>query len=1218
MKKQNWLFIALLISFLTSVLTAQSFQDAGFRLPYTMSALNSRTAYIPAKNCIYIFGGYANNVWSNRVVKIDLNSASSYEITEVMPVGGDVAKVGYNSDDGLVYLFAGKDVYYFNPATEKFTKKATGILQETVHDYVTLTYGSTEKAFYIFGNRGSARGNFTLKYIPSTNSSTNLTNTLQPSNNTSPAASYCQNRNLVYLFGGNQSSYEYDIIQKFNPTNSTFTTLTAKLFQTTGGPTSVYVPAENSVYVIGGHSSGTVLKRTSKFDCSAESIAAGPDLPETRHAIGAEYAGNENRIYVFGGTISGAGGYAPASDRIHYLQLAGVTDAPFSPDAHTVALYHFDEGSGTIIKDATTNGNNGTSYGPQYTTGRFSYGLKFDGYNDYCKVPSSSSFSTTNSNKQLTIDVWIKINQYPSGSKEGGLLSKWGAGGIEDDEWLLNLMSNGTIRFVINSSTSSVGPFTELKTNTISIGVFHLISAVWNGVTKEAAIYVDGVQVAYTNSAVGNMPVTSEPIDIGSDWVWTTDGAYNGIIDEIRISNIDRYINSAPTPTITVISPNGGETWYNGDSKTISWSSQNHSGNVKIELYNGSSYYATIVSSTADDGSHAWTIPSNHAESNQYRVKISSVSDATVYDYSDNYFTIKPKANPTITVISPNGGEIWEIGSAQQIRWSSANHSANVKIELYKGLSLHQTISSSTTDDGLHTWTIPSLEENTNYRIKITSTANSAVYDFSDNYFTIRKPAEIPPITPVATSPQYPNSEFWLDINVGSAAKTVSNLKIVSFELSYTNTAIIDYSSYENGTFLTGSTATVIADDPGGMVSASVYKTSGGNSGYGTVLRLKFKILSTAQNNQSITFSFKQVQANDANGQVITLSPANLTITVQSGLLVWPGDADNNGRVAIFDINPIIAAYWNKTGPARKDASVEWRGQWCEPWSPPEATYADCNGDGKVSIFDINPVVINFTKTHTLQQQQNGEPGNALAKSNLAGADVYLVIRDYDDVTKEFWIDIIAGSAQEKLDDLKVISFELAYTNTNQVDYESYSNGTFPSSAQATVIVDEQAGLISASVYRSDAGETGWGRVLSFIFKAEKNVSFEMQFRAILANNSSGNIIPLEPRDQSIRTSIAFAAMPTQFELRQNYPNPFNPSTTIKYAIPVSSDVRVEIFNTMGHLVKTVVSANQPAGYYSILWDATNDDGSAVASGVYYYAIRAGDFNQVRKMLYMK
>jgi len=106
-------------------------------------------------------------------------------------------------------------------------------------------------------------------------------------------------------------------------------------------------------------------------------------------------------------------------------------------------------------------------------------------------------------------------------------------------------------------------------------------------------------------------------------------------------------------------------------------------------------------------------------------------------DGTDGYYTITI-AQPSITVLEPNGGENWQIGSTHTIRWSSQNVSGDVGIKLYRGSSYVMTIASSTTNDGSYSWTIPSsLTPASNYRVKIYSTNNSSIYDFSDGYFTI-------------------------------------------------------------------------------------------------------------------------------------------------------------------------------------------------------------------------------------------------------------------------------------------------------------------------------------------------------------------------------------------------------------------------------------------------------------------------------------------------
>ncbi|MFZ0389055.1 MAG: choice-of-anchor J domain-containing protein [Calditrichia bacterium] len=94
--------------------------------------------------------------------------------------------------------------------------------------------------------------------------------------------------------------------------------------------------------------------------------------------------------------------------------------------------------------------------------------------------------------------------------------------------------------------------------------------------------------------------------------------------------------------------------------------------------------------------------------------------------------------------------------------------------------------------------------------------------------------------------------------------------------------------------------------------------------------------------------------------------------------------------------------------------------------------------------------------------------------------------------------------------------------------------------------------------------------------------------------------------------------IPQIFDLAQNYPNPFNPQTTIKYQLPEKAQVTLEIFNSLGQKVRTLVSEPQNAGYYRVVWNGLNDAGVRSASGVYIYRLRAKNFVKTSKMLLMK
>jgi len=85
------------------------------------------------------------------------------------------------------------------------------------------------------------------------------------------------------------------------------------------------------------------------------------------------------------------------------------------------------------------------------------------------------------------------------------------------------------------------------------------------------------------------------------------------------------------------------------------------------------------------------------------------------------------------------------------------------------------------------------------------------------------------------------------------------------------------------------------------------------------------------------------------------------------------------------------------------------------------------------------------------------------------------------------------------------------------------------------------------------------------------------------------------------------------FTLSQNYPNPFNPATMIRYGIPYRSRVRLAVFNTLGQQVAVLQDGEQDAGRHEVKFD-----GSALASGVYFYRLQAGSFTQAKKLLLLR
>jgi len=108
---------------------------------------------------------------------------------------------------------------------------------------------------------------------------------------------------------------------------------------------------------------------------------------------------------------------------------------------------------------------------------------------------------------------------------------------------------------------------------------------------------------------------------------------------------------------------------------------------------------------------------------------------------------------------------------------------------------------------------------------------------------------------------------------------------------------------------------------------------------------------------------------------------------------------------------------------------------------------------------------------------------------------------------------------------------------------------------------------------------------------------------------------PSETNANGAIVSIGFEHSPVvaEYRLSQNYPNPFNPVTTIQFSVKKAGKVTLEVFNSAGQKVATLLNKEMKVGKGKIVWDA-----SKLASGLYFYQLISGDFKDVKKMLLIK
>ncbi len=251
--------------------------------------------------------------------------------------------------------------------------------------------------------------------------------------------------------------------------------------------------------------------------------------------------------------------------------------------------------------------------------------------------------------------------------------------------------------------------------------------------------YLNPTKLAVSDAVVsgGNLIINANDQANYSCFVLVVYNNRIAMSDSLRDTSSIQYQISVQNnqPALAVLSPAGGETWYTGFSKNISWSSVSVE-NVKLEYStdNGSSWNVISASTPASAGTFAWTIPA--ASSSQCLVKVSDVAGNALAAVNAVAFTIAPA--PDIVITAPDGGETWVVGSTQNITWVSKSSVSNVVLDYTTdgGSSWNNILSSISGYAGTYAWTVPNTIS-TNCKVRVSDVANSATFSVSAKPFSI-------------------------------------------------------------------------------------------------------------------------------------------------------------------------------------------------------------------------------------------------------------------------------------------------------------------------------------------------------------------------------------------------------------------------------------------------------------------------------------------------
>lgn len=302
-------------------------------------------------------------------------------------------------------------------------------------------------------------------------------------------------------------------------------------------------------------------------------------------------------------------------------------------------------------------------------------------------------------------------------------------------------------------SISSLAPSLRLTSpnggETLTAGAQYQVAWEGTGLTgygtltlMRGATYVDSFGVPY--ESMGRMSwrpcvFLTEAADYKLELTWYFDSG-----QELTDASDAPFAitGSRPKPTLTLTSPNGGEVWQAGQNVTVTWTSQNATGQVYLNLYKGAKLVATAHSIPMSAGTYEWPLCDGLTEGNDYELRIRwNGCGGSSEDRSDAAFSVRNTEPPTvITLTSPNGGETIQAGTVYPVTWTSTGIPGTVSITLQRDGKFVQSIGRPDVGVGRYDWPVcSSIGDGTNYSIQLEANTNCGTYlrDSSDGSFSI-------------------------------------------------------------------------------------------------------------------------------------------------------------------------------------------------------------------------------------------------------------------------------------------------------------------------------------------------------------------------------------------------------------------------------------------------------------------------------------------------
>lgn len=641
------------------------------------------------------------------------------------------------------------------------------------------------------------------------------------------------------------------------------------------------------------------------------------------------------------------------------------------------------------------------------------------------------------------------------------------------------------------------------------------------------------------------------------------------------------------------------------------------------------------------------------------------------------FFLFTSVIGQTLTVTSPNGGEIWPAGSLQSITWNSNNTSGAVKIDytVDDGV-LWGVIDHWTADDGIYYWSPPNVQSS-KCIVRVTDTDGSPG-DQSDAYFTIKNGT----------------TQHFHTVWEGENPFQAMNIYIINAQIDGIDLRAGDEIGIFDENQCVG--ATVLQDDfpPAGTlhIPCGAYDSLANVNGfiqgnpiifkiwdehYGEELNADPAYFNCTTGNPTTPSLFTKGGA--ACVELSSIALVTQTIHLIAGWNMFSLAVDPQSSHDMLDMLNSIQSHLLKVVDENGDTVEKVFGNWQNfigDWQSTEGYYikVDAELDYIVTGRRVRvPLEIplmggwNMISYDCLELEQDAID----VMQSLIDAGYLLKVIDEMGLTVEWlfgsWHNYIGNMRAGEgyyVKTTQPCTYVMSCNNPglpkivsrlqpkhfatlNAHPFKPMSLYIFGESLNGKQLLagDEIAAFkegkcLGTTVWLNEnmpvllpiGGDDGSGigyiqneKIELRLWRQAENCEEIVKIDPQMLYDTAGRLLDRELIYNSLesvvlmsRNDLKTSEKPSSYELFQNFPNPFNATTKIHYTLPQRSEIQITVHDVRGRMVKELYNGEQNTGYHSLIWDGTNDNGINVGSGLYVYKIKSTHYNETKKMILIR